>query len=181
MTVEVTNCSFKECGDNGDKKAAFACACSLLQSQWRRHHDCEDRQRDLDTKGVNGDILLGDGRDGQGSQPMATSPSKRRTTRSWNCRRRNPAITPAMAGQVTPPRPRPRPLPPTMSVTGTGASSPWPCPARDPAPLLLPPHHRHQGGRHQGFPKTFDAGVGIYAVTAVLCVTGMAWTAKKRH
>ena len=30
-------------------------------------------------------------------------------------------------------------------------------------------------------PKTFDAGVGIYAVTAVLSVTGMAWTAKKRE
>ena len=30
-------------------------------------------------------------------------------------------------------------------------------------------------------PKTFDAGVGIYAVTAVLSVTGMAWTGKKRH
>ena len=30
-------------------------------------------------------------------------------------------------------------------------------------------------------PQTFDAGVGIYAVTAVLSVTGMAWTAKKRH
>ena len=30
-------------------------------------------------------------------------------------------------------------------------------------------------------PKTFDAGVGIYAVTALLSVTGMAWTAKKRH
>ena len=31
----------------------------------------------------------------------------------------------------------------------------------------------------KGSPKTFDAGVGIYAVTAVLSVTGMAWTAKK--
>ena len=30
-------------------------------------------------------------------------------------------------------------------------------------------------------PKTFDAGVGIYAVTALLSVTGMAWTGKKRH
>ena len=30
-------------------------------------------------------------------------------------------------------------------------------------------------------PKTFDAGIGIYAVTAVLSVTGMAWTAKKRE
>ena len=33
----------------------------------------------------------------------------------------------------------------------------------------------------KGSPKTFDAGIGIYAVTAVLSVIGMAWTAKKRH
>ena len=33
----------------------------------------------------------------------------------------------------------------------------------------------------KGSPKTFDAGIGIYAVTAVLSVTGMAWTARKRH
>ena len=33
----------------------------------------------------------------------------------------------------------------------------------------------------KGSPKTFDAGIGIYAVTSVLSVTGMAWTAKKRH
>ena len=30
-------------------------------------------------------------------------------------------------------------------------------------------------------PKTFDAGVGIYAVTALLSVTGMAWAGKQRH
>lgn len=30
-------------------------------------------------------------------------------------------------------------------------------------------------------PKTFDAGVGVYAVTALLSVTGMAWAGKKRH
>ena len=36
------------------------------------------------------------------------------------------------------------------------------------------------GGKSSS-PKTFDAGVGIYAVTAVLSVTGMAWAAKKRH
>jgi len=36
------------------------------------------------------------------------------------------------------------------------------------------------GGKSSS-PKTFDAGVGIYAVTAVLSITGMAWTAKKRH
>ena len=36
------------------------------------------------------------------------------------------------------------------------------------------------GGKSSS-PKTFDAGVGIYAVTAVLSITGMAWSAKKRH
>ena len=33
----------------------------------------------------------------------------------------------------------------------------------------------------KGSPKTFDAGVGSYAGTAVLSVTGMAWVGKKRH
>lgn len=33
----------------------------------------------------------------------------------------------------------------------------------------------------KGSPKTFDTGVGIYAVTAMLSVTGMAWVGKKRH
>ena len=33
----------------------------------------------------------------------------------------------------------------------------------------------------KGSPKTFDAGIGIYAVTAVLSLSGMAWTAKKRE
>lgn len=33
----------------------------------------------------------------------------------------------------------------------------------------------------KGSPKTFDAGVGIYAVTALLSVNGMAWAGKKRH
>ena len=33
----------------------------------------------------------------------------------------------------------------------------------------------------KGSPKTFDAGIGVYAVPAVLSVTGMAWTAKKRE
>lgn len=32
----------------------------------------------------------------------------------------------------------------------------------------------------KGSPKTFDAGVGIYAATALLSVGGMAWVGKKR-
>ena len=62
-------------------------------------------------------------------------------------------------------------------------SAPAPAPTPDPTPST--------GGYYyypstttddttKGSPKTFDAGVGIYAVTAVLSVTGMAWAAKKR-
>ena len=62
-------------------------------------------------------------------------------------------------------------------------SAPAPTPTPDPTPST--------GGYYyypstttddttKGSPKTFDAGVGIYAVTAVLSVTGMAWAAKKR-
>ena len=36
-------------------------------------------------------------------------------------------------------------------------------------------------GGKSSTPQPFDAGVGIYAVTAVLSVTGMAWAGKKRH
>ena len=44
-----------------------------------------------------------------------------------------------------------------------------------------PPPTDTKADETKGSPKTFDAGVGIYAVTAVLSVTGMAWVGKKRH
>ena len=56
----------------------------------------------------------------------------------------------------------------------------------DPAPEQPPHYYYHpttdtKADETKGSPKTFDAGIGIYAVTAVLSATGMAWTAKKRH
>ena len=54
----------------------------------------------------------------------------------------------------------------------------------DPAPERPPHYYYHPTSTDdttKGSPKTFDAGIGIYALTAVLSVTGMAWTAKKRH
>ena len=57
---------------------------------------------------------------------------------------------------------------------------------RAPQPEQTPPRYYYypttdtKADDTKGSPKTFDAGVGIYAVTAVLSVAGMAWTAKKR-
>lgn len=56
----------------------------------------------------------------------------------------------------------------------------------DPTPEQPPHYYYHpttdtKADETKGSPKTFDAGIGIYAVTAVLSATGMAWTARKRH
>ena len=63
-------------------------------------------------------------------------------------------------------------------------SAPAPAPTPDPTPstggYYYHPTTDTKTDDTKGSPKTFDAGVGIYAVTAVLSVTGMAWTAKKR-
>lgn len=62
-------------------------------------------------------------------------------------------------------------------------SAPAPAPTPDPTPSTGGYYYYPSTTTNdttKGSPKTFDAGVGIYAVTAVLCVTGMAWAAKKR-
>ena len=64
-------------------------------------------------------------------------------------------------------------------------SAPAPAPTPDPTPSTGGYYYYHpttdtKADTTKGSPKTFDAGVGIYAVTAVLSVTGMAWTTKKR-
>ncbi len=62
-------------------------------------------------------------------------------------------------------------------------SAPEPAPTPDPTPSTGGYYYYPSTTTNdttKGSPKTFDAGVGIYAVIAVLSVTGMAWTAKKR-
>ena len=62
-------------------------------------------------------------------------------------------------------------------------SAPAPAPTPDPTPSTGGYYYYPSTTTNdttKGSPKTFDAGVGIYAVTAVLSVTGMAWAAKKR-
>ena len=62
-------------------------------------------------------------------------------------------------------------------------SAPAPAPTPDPTPSTGGYYYYPStmtNDTTKGSPKTFDAGVGIYAVTAVLSVTGMAWAAKKR-
>ncbi len=62
-------------------------------------------------------------------------------------------------------------------------SAPAPAPTPDPTPSTGGYYYYPSTTTNdttKGSPKTFDAGVGIYAVPAVLSVTGMAWAAKTR-
>ena len=71
----------------------------------------------------------------------------------------------------------------TVTVNGSGAiteGNPYTVPARYYYYNSTTTTTDTKADDTKGSPKTFDAGVGIYAVTAVLSVTGMAWTAKKR-
>ena len=66
-------------------------------------------------------------------------------------------------------------------------SAPAPAPTPDPTPETPPRYYYNsttttdtKKDDSKSSPKTFDAGVGIYALTAVLSVTGMAYVGKKK-
>ena len=66
-------------------------------------------------------------------------------------------------------------------------SAPAPAPTPDPTPEQPPRYYYNstttsdtKKDETKGSPKTFDAGMGIYALTAVLSVTGMAYVGKKK-
>ena len=65
-------------------------------------------------------------------------------------------------------------------------SAPAPAPTPDPTPEQPPRYYYNstttdtKADGTKGSPKTFDAGMGVYALTAVLSVTGMAYVGKKK-
>ena len=66
-------------------------------------------------------------------------------------------------------------------------SAPAPAPTPDPTPEQPPRYYYNsttttdtKKDESKSSPKTFDAGVGVYALTAVLSVTGMAYVGKKK-
>ena len=104
--------------------------------------------------------------------PAATAPGQNKLTFGSN----NTSTTPL--AQIT--------APPKDLLIYTNGNSIIAEVVPEPTPEQPPHYYYHpttdtKADDTKGSPKTFDAGIGIYAVTAVLSVTGMAWTAKKRH
>ena len=89
------------------------------------------------------------------------------------------------------PEPTPTPTPtPTPEPTPTPGPTPTPAPTPNPTPTpgtgtTTPSHGQATASGTAGAKKasaeTFDPGVGGYAVTAVLSLTGMAWIRRKRR
>lgn len=83
------------------------------------------------------------------------------------------------------PEPTPTPTPtPTPEPTPTPAPTPNPTPT--PGTGTTTPSHGQAtasgtAGAKKASAETFDPGVGVYAVTAVLSLTGMAWIRRKRR
>ena len=180
MTVEVTNCSFKECGDNGDWKS-FAAPARFVQSNGSGTMTVKiDNASFTDTKGANGDILLGDGRDGQGSHNGNITIEAKDTAAELQAQEPGYYTSNGGAGDTT--KAATKTVTTDDVVTGTGASLTV-APAQE-----QPPRYYYnsttttdtKADGTKGSPKTFDAGVGIYALTAVLSVTGMACVGKKK-
>lgn len=89
------------------------------------------------------------------------------------------------------PEPTPTPTPtPTPKPTPTPEPTPTPAPTPNPTPTpgtgtTTPSHGQATASGTAGAKKasaeTLDPGVGVYAVTAVLSLTGMAWIRRKRR
>lgn len=83
------------------------------------------------------------------------------------------------------PEPTPTPTPtPTLEPTPTPAPTPNPTPT--PGTGTTTPSHGQAtasgtAGAKKASAETLDPGVGVYAVTAVLSLTGMAWIRRKRR
>ncbi len=181
MTVEVTNCSFKECGNDGDWKS-FAAPARFVQSNGNGTMTVKiDNATFTDTKGANGDILLGDGRTGQGSHNGNITIEAKDTAAELQAQEPGYYTSNGGAGDTT--KAATKTVTTDDVVTGTGASF-----TVAPARTETPPRYYYNSTTTtdtkkddgKSSPKTFDAGVGIYALTAVLSVTGMACVGKKK-
>ena len=182
MTVEVTNCSFKGCGNNDDWKS-FAAPARFVQSGGNGTMTVKiDNATFTDTKGANGDILLGDGRTDKASNTVTATI----TNTAAEVQTQQPGYYNGNGEVAAADNKKSQTVTETEKVTAKvtateGSINAQPAQEQPPRYYYSSTTTDTKTDTTKGSPKTFDAGIGIYAVTAVLSVTGMAWTAKKRH
>ena len=188
MQITVEKCTFEECGlvttGEGDYRApirvvktgAGTLTATINESTFK------------DTVGTNGDILVGDGRyDSQTNASKESLPVEVTVTKSnANVQVQEKGYM-SSDGTKNDDKVSTTPVKESQTLTVKPATdSKSTVKVEDNATSTGGYYYYHpttdtKTDTTKGSPKTFDAGIGIYAVTAVLSVTGMAWTAKKRH
>ena len=185
VTVNVSNCKFNSCGDAGEWKG-FAAPIRLVQSEAAGSMTAAvDNATFTNTAGGNGDILLGDGRASEKSDNTKITATV--TNTNANVQAQEPGyytengksdvdkVTKAevkSSEKLT--------VKPVAEGDGKVTLEKETVPSSSNNNYYYSPSTTTTDTT-KGSPKTFDAGVGVYAVTAVLSLGGMAWTAKKRH
>ena len=185
VTVNVSNCKFNSCGDAGEWKG-FAAPIRLVQSDASGSMNAAvDNATFTTTTGTNGDILLGDGRANQESDNTKITATV--TNTNANVQAQEPGYYTEngeiVADKVTEAKVKSSEkltVKPVAEGDGKVALEKETVPSSSNNYYYYSPSTTTTDTT-KGSPKTFDAGVGVYAVTAVLSLGGMAWTAKKRH
>ena len=186
VTVNVSNCTFDNCGDTGEWKE-FAAPIRLVQSNAAGSMTAAVGNATFtNTTGDNGDILLGDGRANENSDNTKITATV--TNTNANVQAQKPGyykengesdvdkVTKAevkSSEKLT--------VKPVAEGDGKVTLEKETVPSSSNNNYYYYSPSTTTTDTTKGSPKTFDAGVGIYAVTVVLSVTGMAWVGKKRH
>ena len=184
MEVTVTNCKFNNCGyaNLSEDLGRYAAPVRIVNnSETGTVSASIDNATFTGTVGNNGDILLGDGRTDKASNTVTATI----TNTAAEVQTQQPGYYGGNGEVAAADNKKSQTVTETEKVTAKVTATEGSINAQ-PAQEQPPHYYYHpttdtKADGTTGSPKTFDAGVGIYALTAVLSVTGMAWTAKKRH
>ena len=186
MVVEIEDCSFASCGTTSTTNTLnqYAAPIRFVNNGGGSLTTTVDNVTFTGTVGNNGDILVGDGRTGKTSAAVTATV----TNTNANVQAQKPGyykengesdvdkVTKAevkSSEKLT--------VKPVAEGDGKVTLEKETVPSSSNNNYYYYSPSTTTTDTTKGSPKTFDAGMGIYAVTAVLSVTGMAWVGKKRH
>ena len=185
MEVTITDCNFNNCGyaDLSKDLGRYAAPVRIVNnSETGTVSASIDNATFTGTVGNNGDILLGDGRTDKDSNTVTATV----TNTAAEVQTQQPGYYAENGEIAAADNKKSQTVTETDEVTAKVTATEGSINAQ---PVQeTPPRYYYnsttttdtKADGTKGSPKTFDAGVGIYALTAVLSVTGMACVGKKK-
>ena len=185
MEVTVTDCTFTNCGSTSTTNTLNQYAAPIRivnNSETGTVSATIDNATFTGTVGSNGDILLGDGRTGKDSNTVTATI----TNTAAEVQTQQPGYYDANGDEGDTTKAAAKTVTETEKVTAKVTATEGSIntqPTQE-----TPPRYYYNSttttdtkkDETKGSPKTFDAGMGIYAVSALLSVTGMAYVGKKK-